>query len=98
VDAWQEEQVYFEQVRLHASAHPRNVRVSELTKIQLPDCDAYCYTSVDKLPSGGRQSGTLCGILHEGYEYRLVFLVRLERKDEADFLCGDIAGTLDIGP
>jgi hypothetical protein len=97
VDAWQEEQVYFEQVRLHASAHPRTVRVSELRKIQLPDGDAYSYTSVDKLPSGRRQSGTLYGILHEGYEYRLVFLVHLEHKDETDFLYEDIARTLDIG-
>ena len=98
VDAWQEEQVYFEQVRLHASAHPRNVRVSELTKIQLPDGDAYTFTSLDKLPSGRRQSESVYGILHEGYEYRLVFLVRLAHKDETDFLYEDIARTLDIAP
>jgi len=98
VDAWQEEQVYFEQVRLHVSASPRNVRVSELRQIQLPDGDAYTFTSVDKLPSGRRQSETLYGIHHVGYEYRMVFLVRLEHKDETDFLYEDIARTLDIRP
>jgi len=98
VDALQDEQVYFEQVRLHVSATPRTVRVSELREIQLPDGDAYTFRSVHKLPSGRRQSETLYGILHEGYEYRLVFAVALEHKDETDFLYEDIARTLDIRP
>ena len=51
-----------------------------------------------KPPSGRRQSETRYGIHHEGYEYGLVFLVRLEHKDETDFLYEDIARTLDIRP
>jgi hypothetical protein len=56
----------------------------------------YTLTSVATRSPSGRRSETLYGILHKGYEYRLVFIVPLEQKDEYDFLFDDIAKSFDV--
>jgi hypothetical protein len=95
VDTWQETQTYFEQVRLGVAHDPGTVRVSELTKIQFLDGMGYTYTSVHK-DAPGRRSETLYGILHDGYEYRLVFVVPLKYKGDHDWLFDDIVKSFDI--
>lgn len=95
IDTWQETQTYFERVRLLVTLDPGSVRVSELTEIQFLDGVGYTFTSVHK-DASGRRSETLYGMLHDGYEYRLVFVVPLKYKDDHDWLFDDIAKSFDI--
>lgn len=55
----------------------------------------YTFTAVSKSPSG-RISETSYGILHDGYEYTLTFLVPPKHKDEYVFQFDDIARTFEI--
>lgn len=106
LDAQEVAETYFEQLRLSFLAEPKVVRVSELTEIQLTDGVGYTFTIVSGpyefgtaagAPAGvGLLSETYYGILHEGYEYALVFSVPLKHKDEHGFLFDDIARTFEI--
>jgi hypothetical protein len=98
VRSGQEAQTFFEQLRVRIRSDQAVVRVSELRELEVPDCIIYTLTSVAiRSPLlGGRRSETLHSILHRGYEYRLVFIVPLEQKDEYDFLFDDIAKSFDV--
>lgn len=97
VDSWLEAKTYFEHVRLRVVLDPVTVRVSELTEIEFLDGVGYSFTSVHKgAGAGGRRTETVYAILHDGYEYGLVFLVPLQYKDDHDWLFDDIVKTFDI--
>ena len=99
VDVRQEVKTYFEQERLQGVFARGTVRVSELSEIQFLDGVGYTFTSVHKDKPMGRRSETVYGILHDGYEYRLVFVVPLQQKDDHDWLFDEIVKgfeTIDI--
>ena len=96
VRSGQAAQSYFEHERVQIWSDPAVVRVSDLREIEVPDGSIYSLTSVATRSPSGRRSETLYGILHGGHEYRLVFLVPLEQKDEYDFLFDDIAKSFEV--
>ena len=95
-DSWLEAKTYFEQARARVMVDPDVVRVSELTEMEFPDGAGYTFATVNKGAQGRRHTETLYAILHDGYEYALVFLVPLEYKDDHDWLFDDIAKSFDI--
>lgn len=96
VRSGQAAQSYFEHERVQIWSDPAVVRVSDLREIEVPDGSIYTLTSVALRSPSGRRSETLYGILHRGYEYRLVFIVPLEQKNEYDFLFDDIAKSFEV--
>ena len=96
VRSGQAAQSHFEHERVQIRSDPAVVRVSDLREIEVPDGSIYTLTSVAIRSPSGRRSETLYGILHRGYEYRLVFIVPLEQKDEYDFLFDDIAKSFEV--
>jgi len=89
-------EIYFEQQRLQIGSDPAVVGVTELREIEVSDGVLYTFTSAIRSPSGHRRSETVYGIVHGGHEYRLVFLVPLEQKDEYDSLFDDIAKSFEV--
>jgi hypothetical protein len=71
-----------------------------LREVQGLDGVMYSFMSVLRSPSGRRLRGeTLYGIIHGGREFRLVFIVPLERKyqkDQYHFLFDQMAKTFDV--
>jgi hypothetical protein len=96
VRSGQAAQSYFEHERVQIWSDPAVVRVSELREIEVPDGIIYTFASVAIRSPSGRRSETLYGVLHGGHEYRLVFLVPLEQKDEYDSLFDDIAKSFEV--
>jgi hypothetical protein len=89
-------ETYFEQQRLQIASDPAVVGVTELREIEVSDGVLYTFTSVIRSPSGHRRTETVYGLVHGGHEYRLVFLVPLEQRDDYDSLFDDIAKSFEV--